>query len=378
MGGRSGLFRAQGHSSLKLSVEEKAKSFDCLEAISNLTIIDAVRFLQHKERYTPCFGGESPLIPLPEDAATPRGIDKARLCGVLECYWKLPCDTVRMMHVASLEESMDEEVVQEIDESIFRMQLESVSDTRQVVQEAAGLLGEDSQPNAARLLEEAVSLRDQTPQLVRPVVLSGSANSAERQSDETEAVAQILSRLADSARTFFSAIQELVQQGASASRVVRQELDQMRGSVDTLAGVVSEQQASISATPERYQQLSAAVASVQGADARREAEMRALREEAREQTDRVSGRLEELSARLGHQHEEFSGLHTKVESLMPLHSAISDLSSRVAVWCEQFNRQEEVLHSLCEAQTKRAAALQQFFEVLSRLETSFALPSAKP
>src|SRR5579862_5633338 len=44
---------------LRIAVEEKAKAFGCAEAISNLAIIDAVRFLQHRERCTPCFGWES-------------------------------------------------------------------------------------------------------------------------------------------------------------------------------------------------------------------------------------------------------------------------------------------------------------------------------
>ena len=45
---------------LRPAVEEKAEMFGCLEAVFDLTIIDAVRLLQQKELYIPCFGGESP------------------------------------------------------------------------------------------------------------------------------------------------------------------------------------------------------------------------------------------------------------------------------------------------------------------------------
>jgi chromosome segregation ATPase len=194
------------------------------------------------------------------------------------------------------------------------------------------------------------------------------------QNGREETVAEILSRLAESASTFISAVQELAQLSTRASSAVRHEIDHLQDSFDRLAGAVSEQQTSISTSQEQYQQLSAAVASVQAISERHQAEMGALREEAREQTGHIFGRMEELSARLDGHHVAFSGLHAKVESLIPLHSAVADLSSTVATWCERLDRQEEVLHSLCEMQSQRAAALHQFYEALTRLETPIVLP----
>jgi uncharacterized coiled-coil DUF342 family protein len=148
--------------------------------------------------------------------------------------------------------------------------------------------------------------------------------------------------------------------------------------VNQLSGVVSAERELHSIAQEQYEQLSAAVAATRGAGACHEAEIGTLREELRERADGFSGSLEDLSARVRHHQEEFSELHAKVESLLPLHSVVSDLSSQMTVWSERLNQQEEVLHSLCQMQIHRAAALQQFCEALTRLETSLVAPSARP
>ena len=332
------MYPEQSQPSLRFIVEDRAKILGCLEAVSHLPLIDAVRFLQEQEGYTPCFGAEIPLLPLPEHASPPPGLDREKLCGVFECVWRLPCDTFRTMPIASWEKQMNEEIMQEMNESIGRPEFDSVG-----VEEAA-----------------------------EPV----KGDSAAMESSREETVAGILGRLAESATTFMSAVQELARLSTSASSAVRQEVDHLQDSFDRLAGAVSEQQTSIAASQQQYQQLSASVASVQDASERHEAEMGVIREEAQEQTGRISGRLEELSTRLDDHHVDFSGLHAKVESLIPLHSVVADLSSKVATWCERLDRQEEILHSLCEMQSQRAAALHQFYEALTRLETSIVLPSS--
>jgi len=328
------LFLAESESGLRLAVEDRAKLLGCRDVISVLPIIDAVRFLQQQEQNTPCFGAEIPLLPLPDYVEASSGLNREKLCGVLECFWRLPCDRFRTTPTASLETCLNEH----IEESICQQELDSAIRIRQVID------------------------------------LSVKGHSHEMEDNRDETVAEILSRLAESATTFISAVQELARLSTSASSAVRHKIDHLQNSFDRLTGAVSEQQTSISASQERYHQLSAAVASVQGVSERHEAEMGALREEAREQSGNISGRLEELSARVDGHHLDFTGLQAKVESLIPLHSAVADLSSKVATWCERLDRQEEVLHSLCEMQSQRAAALHQFYEALTRLETPTVLP----
>ena len=265
---------------------------------------------------------------------------------------------------------MNEEIVRELDESIGQPEFNPAPDIRQVVEETAGLL------DVASATDHIDGRADQAPPILPEEDLSVNGDSAERQNGREEMVAGILNRLAESAATFIAAVQELARHSTSASRGVRDELDRFQGSVDRLAGVVSELQTSVSASQQQYAQLSAAVASVHEVNERHEAEIGGLREDARERTGAISGRLEDLSARLDSHCVDVSGLRAKVESLVPLHSMVADLSSKVATWCERLDRQEEVLHSLCEMQTQRAAALHQFYEVLTRIETSVVLPSS--
>ena len=335
--GHTARLNSQG--GLRLAVEERAQTFGCRESISRLRIIDAVRFLQQKEQYTPCFGWDSPLVPISEDIAAPPGIAREKLCGVFECLWRTPCNTHRIMSAASPEKRIDEEFVRNMDETICRTEFDSTTEIHHVVDEPAELL------DVASPTGQTGRLADQTSQLLQQDAPSVKGDSLETRSREEETVAGILSQLAESATAFLFAIQSLARQSASSNTAVRQQLERLQESLQQLG-------------------------------ARHEAEIGTLGEEVRERTDSVSGRLEDLSARVVQHHEEFSQLHAKVEGLMPLHSVVSGLSSKMTVWSERLTQQEGILHSLCQMQNQRAAALQYFCEVLARLEMSPLAPSA--
>jgi hypothetical protein len=337
------------NATLRIAIEEKAKALGCTEAISNLAIIDAVRFLQHREQCTPCFGWEAPLIPLPEDARIPAGIDRERLCGVLDCYWKSPCDTHRIMPTASLEECMDEELVRDMEATMQA--------------EASGQASGAAPALAAALVPDRTRKQE--------------AMAAEKRSGDEQAAAAILNRMAESANTFLSAVQELVQQGSGWRSAVGQQLDGLTRRFDQLAEVVFEQQTVNGVVQERYEELCQAVAATREANTRHENDVQALREGTRERMDWFSGHLEELVAQQALQREEFSGLQGKVDSLTHLHTTVSELSTRVESWCERLDRQGETLHSLCEAQNQRTAALDQVVEVLNRLRTASAVAAVK-
>ncbi len=332
---------------LRIAVEEKAKAFGCAEAISNLAIIDAVRFLQHRERCTPCFGWESPLIPLPEAATNPAGIDREKLCGVMDCYWKSPCDTHRIMPTASLEECMDEELVRDMEATIR----------------------ETPSTGAAPALEEPAPLPDASR--------AQEAAAAEERSESEQSAAAILSRMVESAGTFLSAVQELVEQSSGWRTAAGQQLDGLTARFDQLAEVVFGQQVVNGVLQERYDELCQAVAATREADARHDADFEALREGARERMDWYAGRLEELAALQALQGENVSGLQLQVDSLTHLEATVTSLTARVDAWCERLDRQGEALDTLCEAQNQRTAALDQVVEVLSRLRTASAVAPSK-
>jgi len=326
--------------SLRIAVEEKARAFGCADAISNLAIIDAVRFLQHKERCTPCFGWESPLIPMPEEVATPPGIPREKLCGVLECYWKSPCDTHRIMPGASLEECMDEELVRDMEGAMT--------------------------PGAASTAENSV--RVSVEKRVREEA------AAENRLGKEAAAPAILARLAESAGTFLAALQELVQQGVDWKNSAGEQLDGLTERFDQLAEVVFGQQVVNGTNQERYEELCQAVAAGREAHARHESDVQSLREGIRERMDWFAGRVEELSGQLGEQRQQVSGLQAKVDGLEPLHATVAELSSKVQGWCDRLDKQGEVLHALCDAQNQRAAVLDEFLGVLSRLRAVTVAP----
>ena len=328
---------------LRIAVEEKARAFGCADAVTNLAIIDAVRFLQHKERCTPCFGWESPLIPLPEEVAVPPRLPREKLCGVLECYWKSPCDTHRIMPTASLEECMDEELVRDME----------------------GAMTPSAAPTAESSLRSAIEKR------------AREAAEAESRFSKEAAAAPILARLAESASTFLAAIQELVQQGVDWKNSAGEQLDGLTERFDQLAEVVFGQQVVNGATQERYEELCQAIATSRETHARHESDVQSLREGTRERLDWFAGRIEEFSTQLGEQRQQMSGLQAKVDSLEPLRATVADLSSKVQGWCDRLDKQGEVLHALCDAQNQRAAVLDEFLGVLSRLRTATVTPAVK-
>jgi hypothetical protein len=328
---------------LRIAVEEKARAFGCADAVTNLAIIDAVRFLQHKERCTPCFGWESPLIPLPEEVAAPPRLPREKLCGVLECYWKSPCDTHRIMPTASLEECMDEELVRDME----------------------GAMTPSAAPTAESSVRSAMEKR------------AREAAEAESRFSREAAASPILARLAESASTFLAAIQELVQQGVDWKNSAGEQLDGLTGRFDQLAEVVFGQQVVNATNQERYEELCQAIAASREAHARHESDVQSLREGTRERMDWFVGRIEEFSGQVGQQREQLLELHAKVDNLEPLRATVADLSSRVQGWCDRLDKQGEVLHALCDAQNQRAAVLDEFLGVLSRLRAVTAVPAVK-
>ncbi len=84
-------------SPLREGVQRHAERLGCLGAISDMTDINAIRFLQQKEGYTPCFGRETPWSPDPEDP---------KLCKISDCYWRLVCNSYRNITLTPLDKAL--------------------------------------------------------------------------------------------------------------------------------------------------------------------------------------------------------------------------------------------------------------------------------
>ncbi|MFZ0505981.1 MAG: hypothetical protein WAM44_19815 [Chthoniobacterales bacterium] len=77
---------------LKLSLRDLAEALaDCLgarEEVRELSDLEAVRLLQQREGYTPCYGREIALQPGPDG-----------ICLVSECFWRNFCSAYRSQAV---------------------------------------------------------------------------------------------------------------------------------------------------------------------------------------------------------------------------------------------------------------------------------------
>ena len=120
------------------------------------------------------------------------------------------------------------------------------------------------------------------------------------------------------------------------------------------------------ALQETYRQSSAEVVSMRGTYARHESDVEVLRGEMRQHSELTCRQLEELSAQLELHQQEYSRLK----------SIVSELGSRMAVWCARMDRQGDVLRSLCELQAQRMATVEQLLDVIvSRRDLSQTLCS---
>lgn len=83
---------------LRQAVERKARQLGCLDDVTELNDVEAVRFVQTRERYSPCFGRETPLVALPSEPLR---------CSLVDCYWLGTCDTFRSTTVRAIERDLE-------------------------------------------------------------------------------------------------------------------------------------------------------------------------------------------------------------------------------------------------------------------------------
>jgi hypothetical protein len=78
---------------LRRFINSHAERLGCLEAIAAMTDLNAIRFCQQKEGYTPCFGRETPQYPNQDDT---------RLCTA-DCCWIYACNSYRISAIVPIE-----------------------------------------------------------------------------------------------------------------------------------------------------------------------------------------------------------------------------------------------------------------------------------
>ncbi len=177
---------------------------------------------------------------------------------------------------------------------------------------------------------------------------------------EKEAMAELVSTLAnDLAHCLVGAFENLQEHIVGESRkfnsAVQQQLERLQSTVDDVAqlrqpvqelvAAVAEQRKASAETSERFNQIAAAVTSLQQSDARVTTEMETLRSENRDMQMAVGAHSEELGT---------------------IKATVNDASRRVTGMVEILERQGHVLRQLHAVETARATELERAFEDLAR------------
>jgi len=215
-----------------------------------------------------------------------------------------------------------------------------------VVDEAAQLVSEGRQIEAAALIEkaEAMSVPNGRP-------------------EEKAVVHRVTEKLAGNlAGVLSSAFQELedhlMDEGRKLNTSLQQQLEKLQTTVESLGELktrfdqlterVSKQETAGTTAREQHGQLAAEVGLLRQAETRQGSEIVAIRQ-----------RADEMSSEI-HRHDE------ELESLK---SAFSESRDKISAMIERIDRQAEVLRFLHDAETKRATALEQALEAFAQLKT---------
>jgi chromosome segregation ATPase len=205
---------------------------------------------------------------------------------------------------------------------------------------------------------------------------SGPAQATSPEAPETgpEDVISALARTI--ARALGSAIEQLERHDRQESRAlqdsVRDQGEKLNAAIEglfeltkkmgQLTDAISEQKATNNEAQRQNQQLSAALASIQEAEARHEDELKTVRLEMVGASAPIYDRVDALALRI----------ELQDESLRELKLTVSEVSPRVAALFERMDRQASAIRATRETQAQREGALDQLAGVLERLRGSAA------
>ena len=282
-----------------------------------------------------------------------------------------------------------------LEEAIFQLQRRNTENgVKPLVEEAAQLFASGRHMEAGALMEKAeamIAAKSGKPAGKAPAT---PVSHSERAKLDEQAMANMAGRLADGlSKILTGAFEELERHIIGESRKISasfgQQLDRLQATADNLTQLqvrfehvtdaVSQQRSAGEAIAKKYDQLTTGMTTLEGASARHEKEIgalrgettslraeagalrgetTALRTETKDLATSVAQQMDGLSARIGLHQEELTGLK----------STVSQISGKVAGFIERVDRQGEVIRAMTDTQVRRAAALDEVLGVLTRLK----------
>jgi hypothetical protein len=253
-----------------------------------------------------------------------------------------------------------------LEERIYDLQRHDFgAGVRQILEEAAQLLGEGRHIEASTLVEKAEAVSSsvsagQSGEVGAPGA-SGDTNAAKMKNLAAKLVADIGTGLA---KVLVGAIEDLEQHITGETKAwtlaFSERLDKIQATIECLQPIAERLDILVqagAAVEAKYEQLAAITASLQAADSRHDAEIGALRNQFESLSAFSRDRIHEICQRIEEQERLISTAN----------STTCELTARVAAAAERLERQASAIRSLHQAHQQRAAALDQVAEVLGRM-----------
>jgi ABC-type transporter Mla subunit MlaD len=271
-----------------------------------------------------------------------------------------------------------------LEEAIFELQrLNTENGVKRLAEEAAQLFAEGRQIEAGAVMEKAEALlavRSGKPPATGAPSQAIQPKAQERPKADEQALANMAAKLADGlSKILTGAFEELERHIVGESRKIStsfgQQLDRLQATVNSLeqmqakfehlSDAVSDLRTSAATTSQKHDQFSTSMAALEETSARHDKEIgtlrgetTALRGEGKDYATVVAHQMDALSARLGLNQEDLTGLK----------STVAEISRKVAGFGERIDRQGEVLRAITDSQAKRAVAFDELLAVLTRLK----------
>ena len=257
-----------------------------------------------------------------------------------------------------------------LDERIWNLRKRDLSAAvRQIVEEAAQLLGDGRVVEASALIDqaEATSSLASTSEAGYAETLANCDEAAG--SDVEQALAaRLVTDIANGlAKVLVEAIQGLERHFTGETRRLTSalscRLDRIQANIECLQPLTERLESLVqsgAAVEARYEQLAATTACLQEADSRHDAEIHTLQLQLQELSVSSRDRMNEICHRIEEQERLISSAN----------STTSDLTARIEAVAERLERHADAIRSLHQEHQQGAAALNQVAEVLGRMRTA--------
>ena len=254
-------------------------------------------------------------------------------------------------------------------ERIYALQKRDLSaGVRQILEEAAQLLGEGRHIEASALVDKAEAISSCVPASqsggAGTPAASGDPNAAKMKTLAAKLVADIGTGLA---KVLVGAIEDLEQHLTGETRAwtsaFGERLDKIQAAVECLQPIAERLDILVqagAAVEAKYEQLAATTISLQEAHCRHDAEIGALRNQFESLSAFSRDRIHEICQRIEEQERLISTAN----------STTFDLTTRVATAAERLERQASAIRAVHQAHQQRAAALDEVAEVLARMRST--------